>query len=117
MWPTGDAPPIAKFAAAPFGVIERHAEAMLPLTLRHVQGDLRPGANTGTLRVLRLQSDADIIHWHGRVKKLDGDHAERTRSLLKDHKDARRLDLPQLLGGDPRPFEVIGLPLILLIWR
>ena len=38
---TGGAPPIAKFAAAPFGIVERNAEAMLPVTLRHVQGDLR----------------------------------------------------------------------------
>ena len=108
---TAEAPPIAKFATAPFGVVELNAEAMLPVTLRHVQGDLRPGANGGTVRVLRLQNDADIISWYARVKKLDNDYAERGRSLLKDQKDARRLDLPQLQGGDPRPFEVIGLPL------
>ena len=40
---TGDAPPIAKFAAAPFGVVERRRRR-LPVTLRHVQGDLRPPA-------------------------------------------------------------------------
>ncbi len=108
---TAEAPPIAKFATAPFGVIERNADAMLPVTLRHVQGDLRPGANGGSLRVLRLQSDADIVAWYTRVKKLDGDHDARKRSLLSDQKDARRLDLPQLQGGDPRPFEVVGLPL------
>ena len=38
---TGGAPPIAKFAAAPFGIVEANADAMLPVTLRHVQGDLR----------------------------------------------------------------------------
>ena len=38
---TGSAPPIAKFAAAPFGIVERNADAMLPVTLRHVQADLR----------------------------------------------------------------------------
>ena len=41
---TGSAPPIAKFAAAPFGIVERNADAMLPVTLRHVQGDLRAPA-------------------------------------------------------------------------
>ena len=40
---TGAAPPIAKFAAAPFGVIEA-ADPVLPVTLRHVQGDLRSAA-------------------------------------------------------------------------
>ncbi len=44
---TGEAPPIAKFAAAPFGIIERDGEAALPVTLRHVQGDLRPAAAAG----------------------------------------------------------------------
>ena len=108
---TAEAPPIAKFATAPFGVVERSAEAMLPVTLRHVQGDLRPGANGGSVRVLRPQSDADILAWYHRVKALDGNHEARKRSLLADQKDARRLELPQLQGGDPRPFEVVGLPL------
>ena len=108
---TGEAPPIAKFATAPFGVIERSVEAMLPLTLRHVQGDLQPGSNGGTVRVLRPQGDADIIAWHTRLRKLDNDHDERARSLLKDQKDARRMEMPQLQGSAPRPFEVIGLPL------
>ena len=44
---TGDAPPIAKFSAAPFGVIEWKADPALPITLRHVQGDLQPGASGG----------------------------------------------------------------------
>ena len=116
---TAEAPPIAKFATAPFGVVERTADAMLPVTLRHVQGDLRAGSNGGGVRVLRLNSDADIVAWYGRVKSLDGDHEARNRSLLADRQDARRLDLPQLVppqqGGPqadvPRPFEVIGLPL------
>ena len=108
---TAEAPPIAKFATAPFGVVEWNADAMLPVTLRQVQGDLAPGANTGSVRVLRLQSDADIIKWHARVKKLDNDFAARGRSLLTDQKDARRLDLPQLKGGESGPFELIGLPL------
>lgn len=35
----------------------------------------------------------------------------RTLSLLKADTSAKRPDLPQLKGGDPRPFEVVGLPL------
>ena len=155
---TGAAPPIAKFAAAPFGVIERLGEPktppMLPLTLRHVQPDLGPPAptgaashpSTGQVRVKRLTSDADMLAWFaklrrhhetqmkarelglperdwyefqeevdakGRTVKRRVDRYVGTRevSLLSKESDARRLDLPQLIGGDPRPFEVVGIPL------
>ncbi len=66
---TGDAPPIAKFAAAPFGIVERGPEAMLPITLRHVQGDLRPQAPAGQVRVRRLTSDADVLAWFRKVHR------------------------------------------------
>ena len=152
---TGAAPPIAKFAAAPFGIVERYADAMLPVTLRHVQVDLRSAsggasgavpASAGQIRVKRLQSDADILAWYAKVQKYhetqmtaeelglpksqwfttedDTDAKGRpikrrverrvgTReiSLLANDAGAQRLDLPQLAGGDPRPFEVVGLPL------
>ena len=143
---TGDAPPIAKFAAAPFGVIELNAEPVLPVTLRHVQGDMRPAAAAGQVRVRRLQTDADILAWYLRLRQYDdGQRSAReaglpekdwysfeetsnaqgrklrqrveryvgTRELSLLNKDsaAKRLDLPQLVGGDPRPFEVVGIPL------
>ncbi|WP_341887804.1 MG2 domain-containing protein [Variovorax sp. YR752] len=148
---TGDAPPIAKFAAAPFGIVEREglrdgAAAVLPLTLRHVQGDLRPAAAGGQVRVRRLSSDADVLAWYaklrrhhetqltakelglperdwfdtveerdakGRVvrRKVERMIATREVPLLAGDAQAKRLELPQLAGGDPRPFEVIGVPL------
>jgi uncharacterized protein YfaS (alpha-2-macroglobulin family) len=142
---TGDAPPIAKFAAAPFGVIER-GDPLLPVTLRHVQGDLRPAANGGQVRVKRLTTDADILAWYAKLQKyhetqlsakaiglpqqdwfttrddtdakgkpvkrrVENIIATREVSLLKTDPSAKRLDLPQLAGGDPRPFEVVGIPL------
>ncbi len=142
---TGDAPPIAKFAAAPFGVIER-ADPLLPVTLRHVQGDLRAAASGGQVRVKRLSTDADILAWYAKVQKYhetqlsakeiglpqkdwfelrdteDGKGKvtkkrferfipTREVSLLTTDANAKRLDLPQLDGGDPRPFEVVGIPL------
>ena len=143
---TGDAPPIAKFAAAPFGVIELNAEPVLPVTLRHVQGDMRPAASGGQVRVRRLQTDAEILSWYARLRKYDDGQlsareagwaekdwytfedstnargrkvrqrseryvATRELSLLNKDSAAKRLDLPQLVGGDPRPFEVVGIPL------
>ena len=67
---TADAPPIAKFAAAPFGVIEL-SDPLLPVTLRHVQADLRPvqgdlrsRASGGQVRLKKLQTDAEIGRAH-----------------------------------------------------
>ncbi|HEU4457954.1 MAG TPA: MG2 domain-containing protein [Methylibium sp.] len=165
---TGEAPPLAKFAAAPFGVIEyetdakgQTAQALLPITLRHVQPDLRDGAPApspaassaapppaprGSVRIKRLASDAEILdgyaklkRWHeseltakeagrperewftqrieqdargrNRVVREERRIATRELPLLAGDAGARTLDLPPLRGGDPRPFEVIGLPI------
>lgn len=144
---TGDAPPIAKFAAAPFGIVEREGgTAVLPVTLRHVQGDLRPAASGGVVRTRLLAADADVLAWYvklqqhhetqrsakelgrperewfdtveerdakGRVvkRRVERTIATREVSLLGADAQAQRLELPQLAGGDPRPFEVVGIPL------
>ncbi len=108
---TGEAPPIAKFATSPFGVLEHGPDAMLPVTLRHVQGDMRPGAAGGSVRVLNLQTDADIFAWYFKLKDGHEDWELRDKSWLKANKAAKRVDLPELKGGDPRPFEVVGIPL------
>ena len=143
---TGDAPPIAKLAAAPFGVLEAGPDAMLPITLRHVQADLRPDAAGGQVRIKRLTTDADVIAWYRRLdrfhesrisarelgrpaaewhdwveepdargrpvrRKVERLIATRELSLLAAEPDARRLALPPRAGTDPRPFEVVGLPL------
>src|SRR5690606_5821264 len=136
-----------KFASAPFGVVERYAEPgqppMLPVTLRHVQPDLRPAAGGGLVRVRRLVGDAEILAWYAKLQRHhetrlsarelglpqqdwyaleDGTDARGHRvqrrveravatrevSLLDQDPQARRLELPQLAGNDPRPFEVIG---------
>ena len=144
---TGSAPPIAKFAAAPFGIVERNADGMLPVTLRHVQPDLRAAAaSQGQVRVKRLRSDAEILAWYAKLQKyhetqmtakelglperewyvfedetrangkvvkrrVEKSVGTREVSLLAKEPGARRLDLPQIEGGDPRPFEVVGIPL------
>ena len=147
---TGDAPPIAKFAAAPFGIVES-ADPVVPLTLRHVQGDLRAlagkvdGPGNG-VRVKRIDADAEMLDWFNKLQRfhertMSAEEAglpksqwtviERERdargrtierrverqvgtrelSLLNRLPEVKRLDLPQLQGGDPRPFEVVGIPL------
>ena len=49
----------------------------------------------------------------GRVVKQRIERMVATReiSLLAGDAQARRIELPQLAGGDPRPFEVVGIPL------
>ncbi|MDO4682631.1 MAG: MG2 domain-containing protein [Lautropia sp.] len=75
---TGPMPPLARFAAAPFGIIERHANgpgepALLPVTLRRVESRL--GARQ--LQFTRLDarhSDREIIEWMRKVEHYDSGH-------------------------------------------
>ncbi len=74
---TGGAPPLAKFAAAPFGVIEREAQgpAMLPITMRHVQSDWAGASSSqahqpGEIRVKRVQSDAEVLAWYQKLRQF-----------------------------------------------
>lgn len=166
---TAEAPPLAKFARATFGVLELNAEPMLPVTVRHVEGDLAvkglgvsARTPTNAVRDLILNDDAAIIAWLARVKRYDesrlprheverelgitlpapaaskasprkakrygdddtmgdgeprdsGEDAAfvqtRTVSLLGRQRDAKKLTLPHTARPDPRPFEVIGIPL------
>ncbi|MBT3067391.1 MG2 domain-containing protein [Rhodoferax sp. U11-2br] len=145
---TGPMPPLAKFAAAPFGILERFAEpdglAMLPITLRRVEANLSvkalsPGGqpSTGKVSDLNPTSDADIIAWFRKVQRYDGYNVSRKQatkdihtplpqlpgdpknsevqtrmvSLLQGHAGVKTLDLPKPTNNDPRPFEVVGIPL------
>ncbi|WP_374593190.1 alpha-2-macroglobulin [Aquabacterium sp.] len=71
---TADAPPLAKFSRATFGILELNAEPTLPVTVRHVEGDLAvKGLNLpgSAVRDLKLADDAAIIGWLARVKRYD----------------------------------------------
>eukprot|EP01034_Spumella_vulgaris_P035213 gene35213-43412_t len=67
---TASMPPLAKFAASPFGIVERLAEpdgtAMLPVTLRNVEAQLKLkslSTATGKVSTLKADTDADIMAW------------------------------------------------------
>ncbi|MBY0455263.1 MAG: alpha-2-macroglobulin [Burkholderiaceae bacterium] len=143
---TAGKPPLAKFAAAPFGIVERFAEgpqgpALLPVTLRKVEAHLRvqglqAGAQ-GKVSTLQPTTDADIIAWYRKVQRYDSFIVERSQarrdvkgplpqvinpddkdyvqsrmlSLLDGRSGVKTLDLPQPASADPRPFEVVGIPL------
>ena len=147
---TGAMPPLAKFAAAPFGVVERFAEPdggpMMPVTLRNVEAALpirglntsaAPAGQTGQVADLQPRSDADIITWYRLVQRYDRFQVARAQaakdvkgplpkvvdadrkdwvqsrmlSLLAGQAGVKTLNLPQPASADPRPFEVVGIPL------
>jgi hypothetical protein len=135
-------PPLAKFAAAPFGIVERFAEPdsgpLLPVTLRRVEPALRTQALApGKVGELSPRTDAEIVQWLHKVARYDTWFVPRTeaardvrhplpRPLLPEDKDrvqarmvsllagqpgVRTLDLPRPAANEPRPFEVVGIPL------
>ncbi len=147
---TGAMPPLAKFAAAPFGIVERFAEpngaALLPVTLRNVEAALKiqgldatkAGSKTnGRVSDIQPSTDTEIIAWMAKVQLYDNalvgrqqaakdsqsplpqvidanektDVQTRMVSLLKGQSGVKTLDLPQSANNDPRPFEVVGIPL------
>jgi alpha-2-macroglobulin len=121
---TGGQPPLAKFAASPFGVVERFAEpgsstfALLPVTLRNVEHDLKvqslqPGNRpAGKVTDLQVKTDAEIIEWYLRVSEANSQFREsRETALLAKAGDTRQLELPKAPPGQARPFEVVGIPL------
>ena len=149
---TSSMPPLAKFAAAPFGVIELTGEPgqppLVPVTVRHVEKTLAvKGLDTSLgVRTQSVQSDAEILRWMAKVRRyhessfsakelgrpksewtewvteLDEEGGTRryqrekrigTRelSLLSGVKEARQLTVPAAHANDPRPFEVVGIPL------
>ena len=138
---TAAMPPLVKFAAAPFGIVERFAEgpggpALLPLTVRRVEPQLQ--ASDLQLGDLQPQSDAEIIQWFTRVQRYDrwlvprdqvraefgsaalpppvGDSTKdavesRTLSLLAGQGGVKSIALPAAPAAGERPFEVVGVPL------
>lgn len=159
---TAATPALIKFPAATFGVLELNAEPTLPVTVRHVEANLKIrglGVGPAIAKDLRLSDDAAIIEWLARIKRYNqsllpraeveqelgiqlpapkprqkqlankrygedvtgsGDdgydvrqsHVEtRTLSLLSHEKASRVLTLPKPAAEDPRPFEVMGIPM------
>jgi len=110
---TGMPPPLAKFAASPFGIVERLADPgsppLLPLTVRRVESELR-------VQEVQPRTDAEIIEWHHRLEAANNASREdRETPYLTRGSSARKLELPKPSGrGDQageRPFEVVGIPL------
>lgn len=116
-----DYPPLAKFAAAPFGIIESGADAALPITLRGVEANLKVQSVQLGGQALRLTRDADIMAWLAKVQRYHESHLPAGRdktiesrrvSLLNKNRDAMLLKLPTQPDKNGKwPFEVVGIPL------
>ncbi|QNN56353.1 alpha-2-macroglobulin [Diaphorobacter ruginosibacter] len=152
----GQMPPLAKFAASPFGIVERFAEgpggpALLPVTLRNVEQSLAVSGldaasaaqiakdQPAKVSTVKAGNDAEIIRWYRKVQRYnewsvgrsmarqdvkgplppklnpDDDSRDdpiqtRSLSLLRGQNGVKTLDVPKS-SGDPRPFEVVGIPL------
>lgn len=109
-------PPLAKFAAAPFGIIELDDAPAMPVTVRGIEAAAAP-----MLASLKVEGDAAIMAWmkrlnryHENVVDIDGKGVQtRSLALLDKEPAARRTALPgpHVDGGAQRPFEVIGIPM------
>ncbi|MDF0605525.1 MG2 domain-containing protein [Neisseriaceae bacterium TC5R-5] len=116
-----DYPPLAKFAAAPFGIIESGADAALPITLRGVESNLHIQSVQLSGQALRLGADQQIRQWLSKVMayhetaipQAKGDPIESRRlSLLAKEHDAQAIKLPAKPDASGKwPFEVVGIPL------
>jgi len=114
---TGDLPPMIKFAGN-FGIIERVAGGLLPITLRNLEPDMGTGT-AAKVRWIRLSDDADILHWQKQLHQFDNppyvpnvaQQPDPRRSRLLPEKSPRLVErtLPKPNGA--QAFEVIGLPL------
>lgn len=119
-----DFPPLAKFAAAPFGIIELNSDPALPVTLRRVEASLQVRgtdgrAKPGKLVDLKVDSDAGIINWLTRLNQYHEKWQDpkkpdtRAISLLQQEPGAASMALPPPKDAKEGewPFEVVGIPL------
>ncbi|QAA93548.1 alpha-2-macroglobulin [Pollutimonas thiosulfatoxidans] len=143
-------PPLVKFAASPFGVIERFADAparasagvdsasaSVPITVRRVEAALRTKELTlsaGQVGDHVVREDVQVLRWYARLQRLDerswtanqlkdimADRQPRSEDMpmqdtrgmqvLDREQGVRQLTLPGVQAEDPRPFEVLGIPL------
>lgn len=102
--PLADYPPLVKFAAAPFGIIERFPlapgaagtdtePALVPLTVRKVENTLATReliVSAGTVSDHVVRSDQDILRWIVRLQRLE--QGAFTAAQVKDILADRAID-------------------------
>ncbi len=113
----GGPPPLLKFAGE-FGILERHAGGLLPLTLRNLEPG--KGGTAAKVRWIRLTEDQAILHWRQRQRAFESPPSlsplgnpppdpRGLRLLAEDTPGLVERPLPKPGGG--QVFEVVGVPL------
>ncbi len=126
---TATAPPLAKFASAEFGLVERKADPVVPMTLRRIEMPKDSAANASTqaplaqVRRLNVEDDEEILRWFARLRRASNDEGNqgaperkdsRAQSLLQSLSQAETILLPKPKGEAKEgeyPFEVVGMPM------
>ena len=128
---------IERFADAAPGIKQEQAKASVSLTVRNVEAALVTQAlsvSAGTVADYVTRDDRETLQWYARIPLLENNRL--TRNQIRDVMDGKRrgraegpvldtrgysalagldnvrkLKLPGMDAGNPRPFEVIGVPL------
>jgi alpha-2-macroglobulin len=107
---TDDFTPLVKFAAV-FGILERNADPILPVSVRNVEKTL-PGVQQvvsgKTFSLSSKSSAAEVIRLVHEVQQKDFAYERRSEAFVKDS-SAKKFTLPK--PGGERDFELIGIPL------
>jgi hypothetical protein len=119
-------PPLAKFPGS-FGILERKAGGVLPVTLRNLEPEVAaqrlPAEGQVSGKRLQITDDAEIARWlrrvesagepRGEVREVEGEEVwvERTGSASVFAKGDRPQGFKLPKPGGARAFEVVGIPL------
>ncbi|NUM41798.1 MAG: hypothetical protein HUU45_09235, partial [Leptospiraceae bacterium] len=106
-------PPLAKFSGK-FGIIEKNADPVLPVTVRNIEKEIQAkilqtetkNSNTAkdiTGKKFRI-SNNEILHWLKRISQ-----SNRDRSIFAEGSNPEYFQFPKPNGKEA--FEVIGIPL------
>ncbi|NYT57502.1 alpha-2-macroglobulin [Alcaligenaceae bacterium] len=128
---------IERFADSMPGANQDKTRASVPLTVRNVEAALVTQAlsvSSGTVADYVTRDDRETLQWYARIPRLENNRLTQNQikdvmagnqlrqaagpeldtrgySALAGLDNVRRLKLPGMDVGDPRPFEVIGVPL------
>lgn len=108
---TGAAPPLAKFAASPFGIVEweKQGPSLVPVSLRHVGKELQPQGG-GQLRIKRISDDQEILRWYARMQQSgQNEWDSRAQPMLTKQSGVETMTLPA--GNADKAIDVVGIPL------
>lgn len=107
---TDDFTPLIKFASD-FGILEKNADPILPVSLRNVEKNLaakRLSLFGKSVVITSKSSPSEIIRLYRSVLHKEGSYESRSSALLGDAKATPfKIDKP----GSEKEFELVGIPL------